>query len=74
MARLEAAAGDVRSAFASPLDGDELMALAGRGPGPWVGTAKQALEDAVIEGAVPPGDKDAARRWIGSHPEVLQSP
>ena len=71
MARLEAAGGDARTAFASPLDGEELMALAGRGPGPWVGAAKRALEDAVIEGAVPPGDRDAARRWLGEHPEVL---
>lgn len=73
MAQLEAASGDARSPFDSPLDGDELMALAGRGPGPWVGAVKRALSDAVVEGAVPPGDKDAARRWLQAHPEVRGS-
>jgi poly(A) polymerase len=71
MQRLEAEGGDARRAFASPLDGDELQAMAGRGPGRWVGAAKRALEDAVIEGAIAPGDSDAARRWVAEHPEVL---
>jgi len=72
MDRLEAASGDARSAYASPLDGNELMALAGRAEGRWVGAAKRALEDAVIEGAVAPGDKEGARRWLAEHPEALQ--
>lgn len=72
MGRLEAASGDARSAFESPLDGEALMAMAGRGPGPWVGAAKRALSDAVVEGAVPPGDAEAARRWLAEHPEVLE--
>ncbi len=72
MEQLEAESGDARTAFASPLDGEELMALAGRGPGRWVGAAKRALEDAVIEGTVAPGDKEGARRWLAAHPEVLQ--
>ena len=71
MARLAAESGDARTAFASPLDGEELMALAGRGPGPWVGAAKRALSEAVIDGAVSPGDREAARRWLSEHPEVL---
>ena len=72
MDRLEAESGDARRAFASPLDGEELMALAGRPEGRWVGAAKRALEDAVIEGAVAPGDRDGARRWLAEHPEVLR--
>jgi len=74
MRRLEAESGDARSAYASPLDGEELMALAGRGPGRWVGAAKRALEDAVIEGVVPPGDREAARHWLAEHPEILSAP
>jgi poly(A) polymerase len=73
MGRLEVESGDAGAAFQSPLDGEELMALAGRGPGRWVGAAKQALSDAVVEGAIPPGDRDAARRWVAERPELLQS-
>jgi poly(A) polymerase len=72
MERLERESGDPRRAYESPLDGTEIMAMAGgRGPGRWVGAAKRALEDAVIEGAVPPGDREAARRWLEAHPELL---
>ena len=42
-------------AMADPLTGEELMAMAGRGPGPWVGQAKAAIREAVIEGTIPPG-------------------
>jgi len=73
MLRLEQAAGVTGAAFESPLDGEALMALAGRGPGRWVGAAKRALSDAVVEGAVAPGDEDAARRWLEAHPELLQA-
>jgi poly(A) polymerase len=73
MAELEQQSGDARRAYASPLDGDALMALAGRGPGRWVGAAKRALEDAVIEGAVAPGDAEGARRWLDAHAEVLRA-
>jgi poly(A) polymerase len=70
MARLDA--GGVVSAMADPLSGDELMALAGRGPGPWVGLAKAALREAVIDGTIPPGDHTLARAWVEAHPEVLR--
>jgi poly(A) polymerase len=72
MFRLDAEGGDARTAFDSPLDGDELQALAGREPGPWVGAAKRALSDAVVEGLVPPGDKEAARRWLAEHGDLLR--
>ena len=51
MARLDA--GGAVSAMADPLSGDDLMAMAGRGPGPWVGLAKAAIREAVIEGTIP---------------------
>ena len=55
MARLDA--GGAVSAMADPLSGEELMAIAGRGPGPWVGRAKAAIREAMIEGTIPPGDR-----------------
>ena len=70
MAELDA--GGVVSAMADPLSGDELMAMAGRGPGPWVGKAKAAIRDAVIEGTIPPGDPARARAWVEEHPEILR--
>ena len=44
----------------SPLDGRELMELLGRGPGPWVGRVKERLSTLVLDGELPPGDKEAA--------------
>ena len=69
MDRLDA--GGVVSAMADPLSGEELMAMAGRGPGPWVGKVKAAIREAVIEGTIPPGDRAAARAWVEAHPELL---
>ena len=69
MARLDE--GEAVSAMRDPLSGDELMAIAGRGPGPWVGRVKAAIRDAVIEGAIPPGDAAAARAWLDAHRELL---
>jgi poly(A) polymerase len=70
MAELDA--GGVVSAMRDPLTGDDLMAIAGRGPGPWVGAAKAAIRDAVLEGTIPPGDAGAARAWLDAHGEVLR--
>jgi putative nucleotidyltransferase with HDIG domain len=69
MARLDS--GGAVSAMADPLSGDDLMAMAGRGPGPWVGQVKAAIREAVIEGAIPPGDRALAREWIEAHTELL---
>jgi poly(A) polymerase len=69
MARLDA--GGVVSAMTDPLTGDELMKMAGRGPGPWVGKAKAAIREAVIDGAIPPGDRARAREWIEQHRAIL---
>jgi hypothetical protein len=58
--------------YTSPLDGEEIMAMAGgRPPGRWVGAVKKALSDAVVEGEVPPGDAEAARRWLDERPALL---
>jgi poly(A) polymerase len=56
----------------SPLDGDELMRLAGREGGPWLRRVKEALVDAVIEGELVP-EADAARAWLRAHAELLQA-
>jgi len=47
----------------SPLDGNELMALFGRKPGPWLKEVKQHLCDLVIEGTLQPDDKEAAKTF-----------
>jgi poly(A) polymerase len=44
----------------SPLTGHDLMERYNRGPGPWIRRIKDALRDAVVEGRLAPGDKDAA--------------
>ena len=69
MDRLDA--GGAVSAMADPLSGDDLMAMAGRGPGPWVGLAKAAIREAVIEGTIPPGDRARAREWVEAHRAIL---
>jgi poly(A) polymerase len=45
----------------SPLDGDELMRQFGRGPGPWIRTLKDHLQNEVIEGRLGKDDKERAR-------------
>lgn len=71
MTRLDAG-GEV-SRMRDPLSGDEIMRMAGRPPGPWVGRIKRALQDAVVEGVIPPADAEAARRWLDSHRELLSA-
>jgi len=63
--------GGAVSAMRDPLTGDQLMVLAGRGPGPWVGRVKNAIRDAVVEGTIAPGDSDGARAWLDAHRDVL---
>lgn len=46
----------------SPLDGDELMDLFDRGPGPWLRPVKDHLKQLVIEGRLKPDDKEEAAR------------
>ena len=46
----------------SPLDGNELMALFHRQPGPWLRPIKDYLLSLVIDGVLSPDDKDGATR------------
>ncbi len=46
----------------SPLDGNELMELFDRGPGPWLRLIKDHLLGLVIDGALAPDDKEEATR------------
>lgn len=57
----------------SPLDGNALMAMFGRGPGIWIKHLKDHLRELVIDGALAPGDVETAeqiaRRWMADHPD-----
>ncbi len=55
----------------SPLDGNALMALFARPPGPWIRPLKDHLRALVIDGDLAHDDLDAAiaeaRRWMAAH-------
>lgn len=57
----------------SPLDGNALMAMFGRGPGIWIKHLKDHLRELVIDGDLAPGDvvgaEAIARGWMSEHPE-----
>lgn len=73
MAELDA--GGALSRPRPALDGAALMARTGRGPGPWIGTVHRALEEAVVEGSIAPGDPEAAWAWLtGARPDLLDRP
>src|SRR5579885_3055997 len=59
----------------SPSDGNELMELFGRGPGPWLKPVKEYLLGLVIDGKLAPEDKagaaEEARRFVAAHSELL---
>lgn len=57
----EVRAEDQIERLTSPLDGNELMGLFGRGPGRWIQPLKNHLEGEVIEGRLPQDDKEQAR-------------
>ena len=44
----------------SPLDGNDLMRLFARPPGPWIKALKAYLREAVIDGRLQPGDRATA--------------
>lgn len=48
----------------SPLTGGEVMALLGIKEGPEVGKWLRRLDEAVLEGAIAPNDKETAREWL----------
>lgn len=47
----------------SPLDGDELMALFNRPPGPWIRPVKEYLLGLVLDGELAPDDLETARTF-----------
>ena len=69
-ARIRRLDADAIAAIRSPLTGEELMARTGRPAGPWIKRAKSALEDAIVDGTLPP-DAQAAWRYLEAHPELL---
>jgi poly(A) polymerase len=53
--------------LSSPLSGEEIMELLEVPPGEKVGYWKKRLTEAVLEGEIPPGDKETARKWLLQH-------
>ena len=55
----------------SPLDGNDLMTIFGRGPGAWLRPVKDHLLELVIDGKLAPDDRDAAEAeakvFLASH-------
>jgi poly(A) polymerase len=54
-----------------PLDGHQLMDRLGRPPGPWIARVQGALLEAVLDGAIPAGDLEAAWGYLDQHPDLL---
>jgi poly(A) polymerase len=72
MERLDA--GGAVSRLRPPLDGNEIVRIAGgRAPGPWVGRVQRAIEEAMLDGAIPPADAQAAQRWLEAHRDLLDA-
>jgi len=61
----------LRVPIKSPLDGNELMALFERGPGPWLRPVKDYLLGLVIDGELAPDDKaraaELAHAFLAAH-------
>lgn len=51
-------------ALGSPLTGQEISATTGLPPGPEIGNLKHRLEEAVLDGTIPAGDKSAAESLL----------
>jgi len=69
-ARIRRLDADAIAAIRSPLTGEDLMARTGRPAGPWIKRVKSALEDAIVDGTLPP-DPQAAWQYLEAHPELL---
>jgi len=69
-ARIRRLDADAIVAIRSPLTGEDLMARTGRPAGPWIKRVKAALEDAIVDGTLPP-DPQAAWQYLEAHPELL---
>jgi poly(A) polymerase len=71
-ARIRRLDADAIAAIRSPLTGEELMKRFGRPPGPWIKRVKSALEEAIVDGALP-SDPQAAWDYLEAHPELLSA-
>ena len=58
----------------SPLDGNELMRLFDRPPGPWIKRVKEHLRELVIDGELAPDDRDRAAQIAASLLETDEQP
>ncbi|QBD80037.1 HD domain-containing protein [Ktedonosporobacter rubrisoli] len=58
----------------SPLNGDDLMKLFGRGPGPWLRPIKDHLLSLVIDGMLSPDDQEEAARIARTFVEEMEKP
>lgn len=58
----------------SPIDGNDLMAIFDRGPGPWLRPVKDYLLNLVIDGTLAPDDREGAivavRRFLDEHDDL----
>jgi poly(A) polymerase len=70
-ARIRRLDAEAIAAIRSPLSGEDLMTRTGRPAGPWIKRVKSALEDAIVDGVLPP-DPEAAWRYLDAHPELLE--
>jgi poly(A) polymerase len=70
-ARIRRLDAEAIAAIRSPLSGEELMVRTGRPAGPWIKRVKSALEDAIVDGVLQP-DPQAAWKYLGEHPELLE--
>jgi len=54
----------------SPLDGHVLMEHYGHRAGRWISVLQDALVEAIVDGALPANDQDAAWAYLERHPEL----
>jgi len=62
----------------SPLNGEDLMAIFGHGPGPWIKVLKDYLLNLVIEGQLKSGDvahaTELAQQFVREHADLFRGP
>jgi poly(A) polymerase len=63
----EVRAEDAIETLESPLDGNDLMEIFGRGPGRWIKPIKDFLQSEVVEGRLAKDDRDRARELAESY-------